>query len=371
MNTTRKIDLLAAGMAIFAMFFGAGNIIFPLALGQFALDKTPYALLGLLLTAVALPFIGLLTMFLYRGQINTFFGRIGKKPGFLLACFTIALLGPLGCAPRCIALAHATLSMSISGIPLAVYGAISCLIIFGFVYHKGSLLKLIGYVLSPLKVVLLVSIIIIGFANLPEMAALSTTQSEGALFLHGLTEGYNTMDLIGSFFFAPVIAASLIQNDNERGVSKFILKACAIGAFLLAAVYIGFCFLAYTYASELVGIPADQLLGAIAIKVLGPLGGAIVSLTVAVTCLTTAIALIAAFSAFVQKEVFAEKVSYTYVVIVSLLVTFAVTTLGFSGIAAFVKPALEMCYPVLIGLTVYNLIYHFFFAKKAVLNYAE
>lgn len=370
MNTNRTIDVFAAGMAIFAMFFGAGNIIFPLAVGQFALDKTPYALMGLLLTSVAMPFIGLLAMFLYKSEISAFFGRIGKKPGFVLACFTIALLGPIGCAPRCIALAHATLSMSIPGIPLVLYGAVSCLIIFGFVYHRGSLLKLIGYVLSPFKVALLVAIIIIGFANIPVMDQLTNNQSEGALFWHGLTEGYNTMDLIGSFFFAPIIAASLVRKEGDQGLNGFILKACLIGAFLLAAVYVGFCFLAYTYASELVGIPPDRLLGAIAFKVLGPLGGIIVSLTVAVTCLTTAIALIAAFSSFVQKEVFRDKVGYIPVVIGSLLTTFAVTTLGFSGIAAFVGPALAMCYPILIGLTAYNIIHYFFFKKDRVLEVA-
>lgn len=364
MNTTKRSDLFAAGMAIFAMFFGAGNIVFPLAIGQFALDKTPYALLGFLITAVAMPFTGLLTMFLCKGQVGTFFGRLGRIPGFLLACFTIALMGPFGCAPRCIVLAHATLSMTISGIPLVAYAAVCCLIIFGFVYKKGSLLKLIGYVLSPFKVFLLVSIIIIGFSNFPEMAAVQSEHEAGTLFWHGLTEGYNTMDLIGSFFFAPVIAASLIQKDGEEGVNKFIFKACMIGAILLAAVYIGFCFLAYTYASELAGISADRLLGAIAVKVLGPFGGIVVSATVAVTCLTTAIALIAAFSSFVQKEVFSEKVSYTLVVVGSLLITFVVATLGFNGIAAFVGPALEMCYPVLIALTLYNLIYHFFFQKE-------
>lgn len=364
MNTSKRTDLFAAGLAIFAMFFGAGNIIFPLAIGQFALDKTPYALLGFLITAVAMPFTGLLTMFLCKGQVGTFFGRMGKIPGLLLACFTIALMGPFGCAPRCIVLAHATLSMTISGIPLGVYAAISCLIIFGFVYRKGSFLKLIGYVLSPFKILLLVSIIFVGFATYPEVANLKSEYTSGALFMHGLTEGFNTMDLIGSFFFAPVIAASLIQKENDEGVNKFLFKACMIGAILLATVYIGFCLLASTYASELVGIPPDRLLGAIAIKVLGPLGGILVSATVAITCLTTAIALIASFTTFIHKEVLSERINYIPILLGTLAVTFVIATLGFSGIASFVGPALEMLYPILIALTLYNLVYHFFFNKE-------
>lgn len=358
MNTNRKFDVYAAGMAIFAMFFGAGNIIFPLALGQHALDKTPYALLGLILTAVIMPFTGLLAMFLYKGNTSLFFGRIGKIPGFILACMTIALLGPLGCAPRCIALAYSTVSMSIPGIPLTVFSAISCVLIFLCVFNRGNFLALLGYFLSPIKVFLLILIIIVGFYNIPEVPLLTSSMDETSLFFHGLKEGYNTMDLIGAFFFAPVIIASLASKDDpnaNQGLSKFILKASCIGGALLAIVYVGFCYLAYIYAVDLQAIPSDRLLGAIAIKVLGPYGGLLVSLTVAVACFTTAIALIAAFATFIQKEVLKDKINYTPIVVGSLIVTFILTTFEFQGIAAFLGPVLEMCYPVLIFLTMYNL----------------
>lgn len=363
---TKFIEICAAGMAIFAIFFGAGNIIFPLALGQFALEGTPYALVGLLITAVAMPFMGLLTMFLYQGQIHTFFNRIGRIPGLGLAFFTIALLGPLGCVPRCIALAYSTVKMSFSGISLIGFSLISCALIFLVAFNKGSFLKVVGYFLSPFKILLLVSVIIIGLLNIPEMAVLTNGDSASSLFIHGLKEGYNTMDLLGSFFTAPIIIAAMAsQEDVGDGnrVSPFLMKACGIGASLLAIVYVGFCYLAYIYAPELKGVPADQLLGAIALKVLGPAGGIIVSLTVAVTCFTTAVALISAFAGFVQKEILADKVGYVPVILASLVVTFFLTTLEFQGIATFLTPVLQVCYPVLIVLTVYNLIHRLYFGK--------
>lgn len=363
MNTTRTIDIFAAGMAIFAMFFGAGNIIFPLALGQYALDKTPDALLGLILTSVIMPFAGLLTMFLYKGQVSTFFNRIGKTPGLLLACFTIALLGPLGAAPRCIVLAYSTISLSLPGIPLVLFSAMTCLLIFFLVYNKGNLLSIIGYFLSPCKIFLLLLIIVIGFLNASELHSLVSIDSHSTLFFQGLQEGYNTLDLLGAFFFAPVIIDSL-ANKGE-GSQKFLLKASVIGAFLLTIVYIGFCFLAYIYAPELEGISRDHLLGTIAFKVLGSQGGILVSLTVAVACFTTAIALVAAFADFVQKEVFSNRVKYTPIIIGTLLVTFAVSIFGFQGIAAFLTPILEISYPVLIILTIYNLLYYFLNKSKA------
>lgn len=354
MNTLKKTHYFAAGLAIFAMFFGAGNIIFPLALGQIALDKTPWGLAGLLLTAVFMPFIGLLAMFRYQGKIRLFFSRLGKIPGLILASLIILLLGPLGAAPRCLALAHSTLSLSFSGISLTLFSAVACGLIFLFTFRENHLLKLLGYVLSPLKITLLVVVIVKGFLEAPENSLIST-HSSFTHFWNGLTEGYNTMDLLAAFFFAPLVISSLGNLEKPEKLNRFVFIASAIGAFLLAAVYVGFCYLAYFYAPQLEGIPHEKLLGAIAIKILGPHAGLIVSLTVTFACLTTGIALIAAFANFVEKEVFKERVSYISILTASLSMTFVMTTLEFQGIAKFLNPVLEICYPALILLTIYNL----------------
>lgn len=356
MNTFKKSDYLAAGLAIFAMFFGAGNIIFPLALGQIALDKTPWGLSGLLLTAVAMPFIGLLAMFRYKGKIRLFFSRLGEIPGLIIASLIIFLLGPLGAAPRCLALAHSTLALSFPRIPLILFAAIACLFVFFFTCRENRLLKLLGYILSPLKITLLVLVIIKGFLEAPEVTLLSTNLSHTSHFWNGLTEGYKTMDLLAAFFFAPIVISSIGSSGKDENLNRFVLIASAIGAFLLATVYVGFCYLAYFYAPLLEGIPNEQLLGAIAIKVLGAHAGLIVSLTVTFACLTTAIALIAAFASFMEKELLKGRFGYIPILIGSLLMTFAVTTLEFQGIAHFLNPILEICYPALILLTFYNLL---------------
>lgn len=344
-----------AGLAIFAMFFGAGNIIFPLALGQQALDQLPWGLCGLLLTAVAMPFAGLIAMFRYEGQAGRFFSRIGAIPGLTVAFFTISVLGPLGAAPRCIALAHSTMSISWPGIPLILFSALACSFIFLFACRENRLLKLIGYFLSPIKITLLVLIIIKGFMEAPEAVLTSIDTSKTSHFSHGLIEGYHTMDLLAAFFFAPIIISSLSGSFQDKQFRRFVLKASSIGALLLAAIYVGFGYLAYLYASQLEGIPNDKLLGTVAIHVLGPHAGFIVSLTVAIACLTTAIALIAAFANFIHREIFREKISHVSVLLFALALTFAITTLEFQGIVNFLSPILEICYPLLIALTFYNL----------------
>lgn len=356
MFTSKKLDCFAAGLAIFAMFFGAGNIIFPLALGQIALNKTPFALIGLLLTAVLMPFIGLMAMVRYQGKIRLFFSRLGKIPGLILATLIILLLGPLGAAPRCLSLAHSTLSLHLPSFSIIWFSALASVIIFIFTYRKSRLLSLFGYILSPLKITLLAVIVVKGWQEASQFSLSVTDKTGWVYFYQGLIDGYKTMDLLAAFFFAPVIMASLNRYDESRSINRFMISSCIIGAILLSIVYIGFCMLAYFYAKEMVGITTDKLLGVMALKILGPNGGFLMSLTMTFACLTTAIALLAAFANFIHKELFKEKVGYIPILIGTLVITFIVTTLNFQGIAQFLNPILEVGYPLLILLTIYNLI---------------
>ena len=113
-------EATSIGLAMFSMFFGAGNIIYPLAVGQYAGDKNLFAMFGLILTAAIMPIAGVIAMILFDGNYRQFFERLGRIPGFLLALTIISLLGPLGSTPRCIALSYVTLKSSFEHIPTLV-----------------------------------------------------------------------------------------------------------------------------------------------------------------------------------------------------------------------------------------------------------
>lgn len=369
MTYYKKSDLYAAGMAIFAMFFGAGNIIFPLAMGQQALEQTPFAIIGLLLTAVLVPFSGLLAMFLYEGEVRTFFGRLGKPWGMLLAFFIIALLGPLGSTPRCIALSFSTLNLTFPDLSPLLFNAAACLCLFLMAWKKQRLLDILGYFLTPVLLGLLAFIVLKGFWDFSNLQVNPSEMEASAALWMGLKEGYMTMDLLAAFFFAPVIIA-LIQaktrgSPDPKSRFMFVLKAGTIGALLLAAVYVGFSHLAALHAGDLQGVPSENLLGIIALKVLGPHAGLIVCLTVVLACLTTAVALIAAFSGFVHQEVLGGKIGYPIVLGFSVLATFFVACFEFQGISTFLGPILEICYPALILLTAYNLVDKIYRMRRA------
>jgi LIVCS family branched-chain amino acid:cation transporter len=357
---------LTVGLAMFAMFFGAGNIVFPLALGQYAQDQTLFAILGLLITAVGVPFLGLISMTLFNGNYTHFFERIGKIPGFVVTVFIMGLIGPFGAIPRCITLSHSTFSMFWSGVSLSTFSIISCLLIFLFTFRKNRLLEILGIVLTPLLLISMGIIIVKGFFNSPS-APISDFSSD-AVFLLGLLKGYQTMDLLGAFFFSTIILECLESNGldnsqhNYRKMVFLTLKASLIGASLLAISYIGFCYVAAFNSETLQGVLPDQLLGVIAMHILGPYAGLVAIIAVALACLTTAIALAAVFAEFLHHRVTFEKLPYISSLILTLFVTYFVSTLSFSGIASFLVPILEICYPALVLLSALNIahkLYHF------------
>lgn len=362
MQQTEKNNTISTGLAMFSMFFGAGNVVFPLALGQYAQDKNLFAILGLLISAVGVPFIGLISMTLFNGDYKEFFGRLGKIPGFLLAAAIMCLIGPFGAIPRCITLSYSTVKIFLPETSLMTFSFISCLIILALTIRKNNILDILGYVLTPFLVGSLAVIIAVGLWTAPSAPA--ADHSPFTIFFIGLLEGYQTMDLLGAFFFSSVVLTclerSLNKNAKESQYRRMIglaLRASVIGAGLLALTYVGFSYVTAFHSAALAGIPKDELAGRVANLVLGSYAGIFACGVVALACLTTAIALSSVFAEFLHKDVSFNKINYEGALIITLVISFFVSTLNFTGIAHIVAPILEICYPGLIVLSILNIAY--------------
>jgi branched-chain amino acid:cation transporter, LIVCS family len=342
---------------MFAMFFGAGNVVFPLLLGQEMGTQTVWAMSGLLLTAVVMPFVGLVTVVLYDSDHKVFFGRIGKLPGYLLAAAILFLIGPFGGIPRTIALSYSTLALSLPGLPLGVYSLLACLVIFLFAWKESRVIDLIGYILTPLLLISLVTIIVIGLIHPP----VAVPHNGGAVqaFIHGLAEGYNTLDLLAACFFSSVILIALRKAFPEKGTARrrALLRASVLGAVLLSLVYLGLSFVSSYYREPMLGVPDEQLLGAIALHLAGPVAGLVANIAIVLACLTTAISLAAVFADVLHEEIFREKLAYVPALILTLVVSYFVSYLNFTGIKNAIAPVVLVSYPALIVLTLLNLAY--------------
>lgn len=364
-QATKKINYLPIGFAIFSMFFGAGNSIFPLLIGTNSGDKNIYAVLGMSITALIIPMLGLVGMTLYHGDYKEFFSRLGKMPGFIVISLIMIIIGPFAGIPRCITLSFGTLKPHLGAMPLMLFSLLACSIVFISTIKKRRLLDLLGKVLTPMLLFCLAVIIVKGFFSPKNMVAVAP--SKGAVFLSGLTLGYQMMDLLAAFFFASTVLTCLKANSGNKVLAgnekSALMKAILLSTALLGIIYVGFSFVAAFQNASFLHLPQDALLGAVGLKILGNQIGFIMSLAVALACLTTAITLVSVFADFIYKDFFKTKVPYAFCIIGTISIAFCFSNLGFTHICQIISPILGLCYPALIVLTVFNIAHKLFGVK--------
>lgn len=355
-----RVSIITAAFAIFAMQFGAGNIVFALGIGHFAQDKTLLGSLGLILSGVLVPLLGLIAMTLFNGDYRAFFHRLGTIPGWILTILMLSLLGPFGAIPRCLVLSYSTSQPYLPSVPLPMFSILCCALIFLLSFRRNNIMEIVGKYLTPLKLGSLLLLIFFGLIFASSLPA--SLHNEKTVFFKGLMDGYQTMDLLGAFFICSIVLDGLKKNmtnnqpQNSHFLVKATLKASCIASLLLTLIYLGFSFTAAFHSHTLAGIPAEQLVCKISNIVLGDCGGVFVSFAVTIACLTTAIALSTIFAEFVHKDLSGGRISYVWALAITLLITFGVSNLDFKGIIDMLAPILELFYPTLIALCIVNIL---------------
>jgi len=361
--------VVSTGFAMFSMFFGAGNVVFPLAVGRYAGNKVFFAAFGFILTAVFIPFIGLVGTILFDGDYKKYFDRIGRVPGKVTVFFLMALVGPFLAIPRCVTISFSTVKTYLPGVSLFYFSLIASAVLFVLAVRKSKVVDILGMILSPILIISLLVIIAGGiFYYVPPAQKLMTNTHALA---NGIIQGYNTMDLLGAFFFASVVIASLkLHLDKAYGtysistLIKETFKAGFIGLSLLGFICVGLNYITACYGHIVGGIGEDELIREVAFRILGPWAGLVVSVAVSAACLTTAIVLSVIFADFLRDQVLLGKIEYRYSLLVTTVITFAMANLGFSGIARIFSPVLEAVYPALIMIAFVNVAYKLFGIKS-------
>jgi LIVCS family branched-chain amino acid:cation transporter len=351
---------LTAGFALFSMFFGSGNLIFPLNVGRESFDAYPYAIFGLCLTAVLVPILGFLGMVFAGGDRIVYFKQIGKYPTFFLTFLMLSLMGPFGVMPRCIGLSYGGLLLSFPDMPLWAFSAGFCFITGLLVWQPNKVVSIIGIFLTPFKLGGLSLLILAGlyFAKPP----LSGTLPIGDVFSNSLNQGYQTMDLLAAFFFGCTIVDFIRRRIKDKhgiiDMKKVIVHgfyAGIIGVTLLGAAYAGFIALGAAYADQVMNVPPESLLVAVSGIALGPVAIPIVGFTICVSCLATATILAKLFADFFYKELCQHKITYSQSVVITMTICFIFSLLGFQMIVVMLAGFLSWLYPLLILYAVYKI----------------
>lgn len=359
--------VVTTGFALFSMFFGSGNLVFPITVGQESEGHYLLAAFGILFTGVVVPFLGVLGMMLYKGDIYSFFSCFGKKGTFLFSFLALALMGPFGVLARCLTVAHGALLLLLPNASLPLTSLLMCVVIYFLTVNKNKIVTTLGTVLTPFLLLAIAMITFFGLnqGTLPEM----TTSNGWNSLKNGFFQGYQTMDLLAAFFFSQFVIkhlhSKLSPNHGEPSLLKHFYKSSLIGAGILSSVYFALVLLGWVYSPLLIHTPPQEMLGVIAIESLGTIAAPCVCLAVLFACLTTAIVLASLFADFLRSEVTKNKIGNKQALLITLTIGFVISTFDFAGIARFLGPVLEAIYPALIALTLVNIANKFFGLKSS------
>ncbi|KPK32194.1 MAG: hypothetical protein AMS24_04795 [Chlamydiae bacterium SM23_39] len=346
------------------MLFGAGNVVYPLIAGQYAGDKYIFAICSFLISSILFAFIGVLAMVLFEGDYTKFFNRMGKKTGAIMTIFIMCLIGPLGAIPRIVTVSYGSIHHLFPNMSLTLFSLFSCVAIFFLTLKKNRMIDIIGYVLTPMLLGSLVLIIISAFFNMPPIPI--TTHNTTDVLVKGFTYGNQTMDLLGAICFSTMIFNFLqtqktdCEKTNNKRVFFATLKAGCIGLFLLSLIYIGFVKVSAHFGNHINVAQSSEVLTNLASYVLGSKATILSSFAISLACITTAIALSAVFTDFLYEKIFLKKIHYKICLAGSMVTTFLLSTLNFNQIMNILNPILQVFYPVLIVLSLINILHKFF-----------
>lgn len=358
MNSRNKTrDIIVSGFALFAIFFGAGNLIFPPLLGNIAGTSWIAAMTGFLSTDPILPVLGLVATAFVGGRAEDLGKRVSPKFAIILASICILLIGPILSVPRT---AATTFEIAVQPYVADHFGTIAMvatsLVFFGIAWYfsinEGKVIDIIGQFLTPGLLIVLAAIIIKAFFM--PIGAIVDTGLENS-FHRGFTEGYQTMDALGAALMCGLVLTNLIKNGyTEPKVQRsMLIRSGLIALVLLALVYGGLTFVgAQTSAAPQTDRVA--LLLSIVRQVFGSAGGVLIGITVALACLTTAVGLTSTAGNFFSK-VSGGCLSYKTIVTAVVIFSTFMSLLSVSGIIQLAVPILSTIYPVVIVLIIITL----------------
>lgn len=350
-------NILIYGFTLFAMFFGSGNLVFPLQIGAAGGHNWLYGFLGLFFTGIGLPFLGLFVIKLRSGSYNTFFAEGGSLAKILLPFFILSLLGSFGIVPRCIAVAHGGFSYLYPNISLKIFSFCFCVVTFFLCLKDRIMIQVLGKILSPIK---LGTMLILIFAGVYKAAdTIPMTQIWDKAVINGFTTGYQTMDLFAAFFFSALIFNQVKNNvsstSSEGEIINFALKSSFVGAFILTVIYLGLVYLGAHYSFLLKGVAPQLMLPAIAQHVMGTKATLFIAVTMLFSCLATAVALNNIYANYITTSLKINSNKFLYVLFCTTAIAFIISLMDFKGIALFLSPALEISYPGIIILTILSI----------------
>ncbi|AFJ47994.1 branched-chain amino acid transporter carrier protein BrnQ [Shimwellia blattae] len=351
----RSRDIIALGFMTFALFVGAGNIIFPPMVGLQAGEHVWWAAIGFLVTAVGLPVLTVVSLARVGGGMDLLSSPIGRTAGLLLATVCYLAVGPLFAAPRTATVSFEVGIAPLTGdgaMPLFIYSLIYFALVIGVSLYPGKLLDTVGHFLAPIKIIALI-ILSVAAIIWPAGGISSATEAyQNAAFSNGFVNGYLTMDTLGALVFGIVI----VNAARSRGVTEArLLTRYTIWAGLIAGVGLALLYLAlFRLGSDSASLVDQNANGAAILHAyvqhtFGGAGSMLLAALIFLACMVTAVGLTCACAEFFEQYL---PLSYRTLVFILGLFSMVISNLGLSHLIQISVPILTAIYPPCIVLVV-------------------
>jgi LIVCS family branched-chain amino acid:cation transporter len=354
MKNTRK-DAIVIGAALFAMFFGAGNLIFPPAIGLASGSQWVWSLLGFLVTGIGLPVMGVLAVSKAGGTISDLANKVSPKFSVILGTIVILAIGPLLAIPRTGATVYEIGIKPMLNVHPLIVSIIYFSITLFFVIKPSGVIDKVGKILTPILLAVIGLIIANGVINPIGTPAVTKLANP---FSNGFLEGYQTMDTLGSIVMGGIILGALLEKgytDRKEQMRMTTIAGLLAGG-TLAIVYGGLLYLGATGSGVLSpDLTKTALIIEITNRVLGSSGQLIMCVAVSAACLTTSIGLTAIVGNYFES-LSKGKLKYQPIVIFTCAFSALMSVIGVEAIVKVAVPLLVLVYPMAIVLIVFNLV---------------
>ncbi|MDO5733573.1 MAG: branched-chain amino acid transport system II carrier protein [Eubacteriales bacterium] len=356
----RSKDTIYAGLALFAMFLGAGNIIFPPYMGARTGSMWWLSTLGFVLTGTGLPLLGVLAVSKAGGTADAISSRVSPNFAKVFNTLILIFIGPLFCIPRT---AATTVELSVvpylpnlhrQSLTLVVAGIFFALCL-SFALSENSVIDRMGKYLTPVLAAFMFFLIILAVVR-PAGSPVAPLPEMHNFFYTGFKTGYQTMDGMGSIVLGGTVALTLMQKGyRDRELQRSLNYVALIAGVGLGIVYVGFSWIGASGSATLQGMQSYADLTVSAVQQMAGLTGQIfLSLLIFFACMTTATGLIVTLAKYF-KILFNGRLSYRCLAIIVTLISYAVSSMGVDGIVNLAEPVLDLMYPAVIVLIILNL----------------
>ena len=369
-------ERIIVASTLFGMFFGAGNLIFPVHLGQMAGSNTWPAILGFIITAVSIPILGVAAIGnTHSENLLELSSKVSRRYGIIFTTLLYLTIGPFFAIPRCATTSFTTGIQPMLGdaspvIPQLLFSFVFFAIVLVCSWSPKKITVYIGKVINPIFLIFLAVLVIVALIN-PSAHVADVTPVEDYMsgaFFNGFIEGYGTMDAIAGLAFGIVIIEVVrgmgIKEDDavaKETVKSGIMTAILMGLIYVVTIIMGTQSRGLFEVSENGGIALAQISN----HYLGGVGSIILALTITFACLKTAIGLVTSCSEMFVR-MFHRPFNYRGWVLVFSVFSFAISNVGLTAIINYSVPVLMFLYPPAITIIVLALCEKLFRKSKYV-----